>query len=173
MQIIDTPASLTEGQAATIRFNNDQAFRSTLNNIGSLMGQGRPVTPIEAMVDYSLFVPKFQAKFFSLPCHGKRVPLYFTVVRDEQMNEAMVGTCRHALDALDLEVFWAYDTEHPSVKKCDGSCNSYNMNLTLSPFGLHKFAARRINFGLYSRSGMNIRLGCSFLSDYFASTGQL
>ena len=48
----------------------------------------------------------------------------------------------------------------------------YDMTVEIEPFGSRYFTTKCVYFGLYSRSGINVRLGCSFVQDYFKD-GQL
>ena len=79
----------------------------------------------------------------------------------------MVGQSK--INYQDLEVFWSVETKMPSNEKNDGSCSDNPMPpITITPFGDKNFKSPRVYFGLYSKTGIHLRLGASFGFDFYS-----
>lgn len=96
-----SPTSYTSHQTQQIFSENTKAFRKTCNNIGLLMGEKHPPQKIEMKVEYAFEVPQFQALFFEIDIFNKKVPLYFRAIKSQSQK--------------DLELFYSYSDEYPSV----------------------------------------------------------
>jgi hypothetical protein len=104
-------------EIAKITKRNDVAFRRTLSRLGLLHGQGKPIQELTAKMDYTLFIDKFQAKYFSVKCAGKIPPLFVHVLSLDEKNQNELGLSPHKTN---LEVFWGRNTQFPNIDSCEG-----------------------------------------------------
>lgn len=106
-------------------------------------------------------IPKFTAKFFAIHSLAKKAPLFVRVVRDWEENCKMVGQSK--VNYQDLEVYWSDSHQFPCDEKHDGHSDSNPMPvITVTPFGDKLFKSHKVYFGLFSKSGIHIKLGATF-----------
>ena len=88
--------------------------------------------------------------------------MFFRMAHDDKMNEAQ------EIENSDCTVYWSTHEERPRRNNCEGSCSEYNMKIEVTKLGAREFLAEYIYFGLFSRGGNNVRLGCSFDKDLYS-----
>jgi len=120
---------------------------------------------IQIKTDYLIHVPKFQATYLELPIYQETVPLFMHIIPDDETNMNNLFLTR---DKLDLGVFWARESKYPSNRSNEGSQDGINQHIVIKPFGEQHFIGKYMHFGLYSQSGIFVRLGCSFKRDFYS-----
>ena len=128
------------------------------------MNYGLPPIIIQDKTDESINVPPFTSVYLALNVHRKPIPVHFRVVRDDFKNIQQTGG---HIDDLDLELHYSFANNQPSNMNYDGKCFDKKMYFEVKSYGLEKFVRKNIHFGLYSKSGINVQIGCSFKVDYY------
>ena len=70
---------------------------------------------------------------------------------------------------LKVELYWSRKAKMPSCNDHEGRVTKFNRH-EIKPFNCDmSFIGEKMYMGVYSETGVNLRLGCSFGKDYFGA----